>query len=31
MNATLRQIEAFVHVFRLGSLTRAAGEMHLTP
>jgi DNA-binding transcriptional LysR family regulator len=31
MNATLRQIEAFVRVYRLGSLTRAAGEMHLTP
>jgi len=27
---TLRQLEAFTHVYRLGSLTRAAQVMHLT-
>ncbi len=27
---TLRQLEAFCHVYRLGSLTRAAQAMHLT-
>ncbi|MBR1221061.1 LysR family transcriptional regulator [Bradyrhizobium sp. U87765 SZCCT0131] len=30
MNATLRQLEAFALAYRLGSLTRAAAEMHLT-
>ncbi len=30
MNITLRQLEAFAHAYRLGSLTRAAAEMHLT-
>jgi DNA-binding transcriptional LysR family regulator len=30
MNATLRQLEAFALAYRLGSLTRAAGEMNLT-
>lgn len=30
MKPTLRQLEAFVQVYRLGSLTRAAQAMHLT-
>jgi DNA-binding transcriptional LysR family regulator len=30
MNVTLRQLEAFAHAYRLGSLTRAAADMHLT-
>jgi DNA-binding transcriptional LysR family regulator len=30
MNQTLRQLEAFEAAYRLGSLTRAAREMHLT-
>jgi DNA-binding transcriptional LysR family regulator len=30
MNVTLRQLEAFACAYRLGSLTRAAAEMHLT-
>jgi DNA-binding transcriptional LysR family regulator len=30
MNATLRQLEAFASAYRLGSLTRAAAEMHLS-
>jgi|SRR5688572_1718160 len=30
MNANLRQLEAFVHVYRHGSLARAADQMHLT-
>ncbi|UUZ72917.1 LysR family transcriptional regulator [Polaromonas sp. P1(28)-8] len=30
MNVTLRQIQAFVLVARLGSFTRAAQAMHLT-
>ncbi|GAA5233346.1 LysR family transcriptional regulator [Verticiella sediminum] len=30
MKPTLRQLEAFCHVYRLGSLTQAAQAMHLT-
>jgi len=30
MKPTLRQLEAFAHVYRLGSLTQAAQAMHLT-
>ncbi|VCU70512.1 HTH-type transcriptional regulator CynR [Pigmentiphaga humi] len=30
MNITLRQVRAFVHVYQLGSLTRAAARMSLT-
>jgi len=30
MNIKLRQLQAFVSVYRLGSLTRAAGQLHIT-
>jgi DNA-binding transcriptional LysR family regulator len=30
MNPSIRQLEAFVHVYHLGSVTRAADRMHIT-